>query len=182
MSNQTRRDFLFLATGVAGAVGVGAVTWPFIDQLRPDEAARAQAAIDVDVSSIGAGMSVTVKWRGQPVVIRNRTQKEIEAAQATPLAELKDNRARNANLPDETAASDLARSAGKGRENWLVFVNICTHLGCVPLGQAGRYRGWLCPCHGSSYDTAGRVRSGPANRNMAIPPYKFISDTVIRIG
>jgi len=182
MSKQTRRDFLFLASGIAGATGVAGVAWPFIDQLRPDEAARAAGAVEVDISAIEEGMSVTVKWRGQPVIIRNRTKKEIEEARATPLEELKDIYARNANLPDRTQATDFARSAGEGRENWLVLINICTHLGCVPLGQAGRYNGWLCPCHGSDYDTAGRVRNGPAGRNLAVPPYKFISDTIIRIG
>lgn len=182
MSKQTRRDFLYLATGMAGAVGMAAVAWPFIDQLRPDAAAQAAGAVEVDLSSIEEGMSVTVKWRGQPVVIRNRTTKEIEAARATPLDRLKDTQARNANLPDDTPATDLARSAGPGRENWLVLVNLCTHLGCVPQGQAGRYQGWFCPCHGSSYDTAGRVRNGPASRNMAVPPYEFVSETVIRIG
>jgi len=178
----TRRDFLFLATGVAGAAGIAGVAWPFIDQLRPDAATYAAGSIDVDVSSIEEGMSVTVKWRGQPVVIRNRTKKEMEESRITPLAMLKDRCARNANLADETEATDFARGAGEGRENWLIMVNICTHLGCVPLGQAGRYNGWFCPCHGSSYDTAGRVRNGPANRNLAIPPYRFISDTVVRIG
>lgn len=179
---RTRRDFLCLATGIAGSAGLAAVAWPFIDQLRPDDGIVAQGTVDVDISSIECGMSVTVKWRGQPVVIRNRTEKEIKAAQETPLDDLKDRYARNANLPENTQAADAARSAGAGRENWLVFVNICTHLGCTTLGETGRYKGWFCPCHGSDYDTAGRIRSGPASRNLAVPPYVFVTDTLLRIG
>lgn len=182
MSERTRRDFLFLTTGVAGAIGIAGVAWPFIDQMQPDAATRAEGSVEVDVSGIEEGMSVTVKWRGQPVVIRNRTPKEIAAARNTPLDALKDRNARNSNLTTDAVADDIARSAGEGRENWLVMVNVCTHLGCVPLGESGKYGGWFCPCHGSSYDTAGRVRNGPANKNLAIPPYEFVSDTIIRIG
>ncbi|WP_273717632.1 MULTISPECIES: ubiquinol-cytochrome c reductase iron-sulfur subunit [Bartonella] len=182
MGKQTRRDFLFLVTAVAGAVGMGVVTWPFIRQLRPDEAVLASSSVEVDLSGIEEGMSVTVKWRGQPVVIRNRTAKEIADARAVSLSLLKDRQARNPNLEGEKEATDFARSAGKGRENWLIVINLCTHLGCVTLGQSGKFGGWLCPCHGSVYDTAGRVRSGPANYNLAIPPYQFLSDTLLKIG
>ncbi|AQS41901.1 MAG: Ubiquinol-cytochrome c reductase iron-sulfur subunit [Candidatus Tokpelaia hoelldobleri] len=179
---RTRRDFLCLATGVVGGAGLAAAAWPFIDQLRPDGRVEAQGAVDVDISHLERGMSVTVKWRGQPVVIRNRTEKEIKAARETLLDDLKDRYARNANLPDSAQATDAARSAGKGRENWLVFINICTHLGCTTLGETGRYKGWFCPCHGSHYDTAGRIRSGPASRNLAVPPYAFVTETLLRIG
>ncbi|WP_273789198.1 ubiquinol-cytochrome c reductase iron-sulfur subunit [Bartonella sp. ML70XJBT] len=182
MGEQTRRDFLFLVTAVAGAVGMGIVAWPFIRQLRPDEAVLASSSVEVDLSGIEEGMSVTVKWRGQPVVIRNRTAKEIAEARATKLSLLRDRQARNPNLEGEEEATDFSRSAGKGRENWLILINLCTHLGCVTLGQSGRFGGWLCPCHGSVYDTAGRVRSGPANYNLAIPPYQFLSDTLLKIG
>lgn len=178
----TRRDFLYIATGMAGVVGAAAVAWPFIDQMRPDASTLALASIDVDVSSIEPGMSVTVKWRGQPVFIRNRTEQEIEAARQVPLADLKDPVARNANLTDAEPATDLARSAGEGRENWLVMVGVCTHLGCVPLGQAGDFGGWFCPCHGSHYDTAGRIRRGPAPTNLPVPTFEFTSDTVVKIG
>lgn len=178
----TRRDFLYIATGMAGVVGAAAVAWPFIDQMRPDASTLALASIEVDVSAIEPGMSVTAKWRGRPVFIRNRTEKEIEEAKAVELAELKDPVARNANLPDGEAATDLARSAGEGKENWLVMVGVCTHLGCVPLGQAGDFGGWFCPCHGSHYDTAGRIRKGPAPENLPVPVFEFTSDTVIRIG
>jgi ubiquinol-cytochrome c reductase iron-sulfur subunit len=178
----TRRDFLYIATAAAGAVGVAGVAWPFIDQMRPDASTLALATVEVDVSAIEPGMSVTVKWRGQPVFIRNRTEPELEAAREVPISELKDPVARNANLAADAQATDLERSAGEGMENWLVMVGVCTHLGCVPLGQAGDFGGWFCPCHGSHYDTAGRIRKGPAPENLPVPVFEFISDTTIRIG
>lgn len=178
----TRRDFLYLATGMAGVVGAGAVAWPFIDQMRPDASTLALASIEVDVSSLQAGMSLTAKWRGKPIFIRNRTEKEVEEAKAVALSDLKDPVARNANLPTDAEANDLDRSAGEGKENWIVMVGSCTHLGCVPLGQAGDFGGWFCPCHGSHYDTAGRIRKGPAPENLPVPTFSFVSDTVIKIG
>jgi len=180
--DQSRRDFLFVATGMAAGVGAAAVAWPFIDQMRPDASTLAASSIEVDIGSVTEGMSLTVKWRGKPVFIRNRTADEVNASQDVPLTELKDPVARNANLQLDAPATDVDRSAGQGKENWLVMVGICTHLGCVPLGQQGDYGGWFCPCHGSQYDTAGRIRKGPAPENMAIPPFAFISDTKIRIG
>jgi ubiquinol-cytochrome c reductase iron-sulfur subunit len=177
----TRRDFLLLATGAMGAVGVGAVAWPLIDQMNPDASTRALASIEVDIASIAEGQAITVQWRGKPVFIRNRTAEEIEQAKAVPLAELKDQAARNANLPPATEATDENRAAA-GKENILVMVGVCTHLGCIPLGQEGEYGGWFCPCHGSHYDTAGRIRKGPAPENMAVPVFTFISDTRVRIG
>ncbi len=178
----SRRDFLYIATGTAGVVGAAIAAWPFIDQMRPDASTLALSTVEVDVSSLEPGMSLTVKWRGKPVFIRHRTDKEVEEARATPIEELKDPLARNANLPDDAQANDLSRSAGEGRENWLVMIGVCTHLGCIPLGQSGEYGGWFCPCHGSSYDTAGRIRKGPAPENMAVPVFTFTSDTTIRIG
>lgn len=178
----TRRDFLYLTTGMAGAVGAVAVAWPFIDQMRPDASTLALASIEVDISAVETGMSLTVKWRGKPVFIRNRTEKEVADAKAVELADLKDPIARNANLGADAKATGIDRSAGEGKENWLVMIGVCTHLGCVPLGEAGEYNGWFCPCHGSVYDTAGRIRKGPAPENMAIPKFSFISDTVIRVG
>jgi ubiquinol-cytochrome c reductase iron-sulfur subunit len=178
----TRRDFLYVATGAAGAVAVGAVAWPFIDQMRPDASTLALATIEVDVSSLEPGMSLTAKWRGKPIFIRNRTPEEIEAAKAVSLDELKDPVARNANIAGDAPATDLDRSAGEGKENWIVMIGSCTHLGCVPLGQQGDFGGWFCPCHGSHYDTAGRIRKGPAPENLAIPTFQFVSDTTIRIG
>jgi ubiquinol-cytochrome c reductase iron-sulfur subunit len=177
-----RRDFLYIATGMAGVVGVAGAVWPFIDQLRPDASTLAVAQIDVDLSEVQAGQSITAMWRGKPVFIRNRTEAEIEAARETPLDQLPDRLARNENLPADAAADDVSRSAGEGRENWLIMVGVCTHLGCVPLSQQGDFGAWFCPCHGSHYDTAGRIRRGPAPENLHIPAYEFISDTVIRIG
>lgn len=178
----TRRDFLYIATGAVGAVGAVGLAWPFIDQMRPDASTLALAQIEVDVSSLEAGMSLTAKWRGKPIFIRNRTEDEVKAAADTAISDLKDPVARNANVAADSQATDLARSAGEGKENWIVMVGSCTHLGCVPLGQSGPYNGWFCPCHGSVYDTAGRIRQGPAPQNLAIPTYSFISDTTIRIG
>ena len=177
----TRRDFLYIATGAVGVVGTALVAWPLVDQMNPDQAALALAVIEVDVASIAEGMSLTVKWRGKPVFIRNRTPKEIDEAKTTPLSELKDQSARNDNLSSSATAADDNRAA-PGKENWLVMVGVCTHLGCVPLGQQGAYGGWFCPCHGSVYDTAGRIRQGPAPENLLVPKYEFISDTTIRIG
>lgn len=177
----TRRDFLYVATGMVGVVGVGAFAWPFIDQMQPDASTLALASIEVDVSSLEAGMSLTVKWRGKPVFIRYRTDAEVEEAKQVTLGELKDPEARNANLASGEA-TDLNRSAGADKENWIVMVGSCTHLGCVPLGQAGDFGGWFCPCHGSHYDTAGRIRKGPAPENLAIPEFSFVSDSVIKIG
>ncbi|MGE0500134.1 MAG: ubiquinol-cytochrome c reductase iron-sulfur subunit [Rhizobiaceae bacterium] len=178
----SRRDFLYVATGMAGAVGVAGVAWPFIDQMRPDASTLALATIEVDVSAVTPGMSLTAKWRGKPVFIRNRTPEEIEAAKAVSLDDLKDPLARNANIDAAAPATDADRGAGEGKENWIVMIGSCTHLGCVPLGQAGDFNGWFCPCHGSHYDTAGRIRKGPAPENLAVPVFAFVSDTVIRIG
>lgn len=181
-TEHNRRDFLYIATAMTGVVGAGAVVWPFIDQMRPDASTLALATVEVDVSAIEPGMSVTAKWRGKPIFIRNRTDAEIEEAKSVSVDQLPDQLARNENLGADAPARDLERSAGEGKENWIVMIGSCTHLGCVPLGQAGDFGGWFCPCHGSHYDTAGRIRSGPAPENLHIPNYEFISDTVIRIG
>jgi ubiquinol-cytochrome c reductase iron-sulfur subunit len=177
----TRRDFLYIATGAVAGVGAALTVWPLIDQMNPDAASLALASIEVDVASLNPGMSMTVKWRGKPVVVRQRTEKEVADAQAVNVSELRDGLARNANLPANAPATDANRST-PGKETWMVMVEVCTHLGCIPLGQSGAYGGWFCPCHGSVYDTAGRIRQGPAPENMAIPPYEFTSDTVVRIG
>ncbi|SDR34157.1 ubiquinol-cytochrome c reductase iron-sulfur subunit [Pseudovibrio sp. Tun.PSC04-5.I4] len=177
----TRRDFLYIATGAVGAVGVGALAWPFIHQMNPDASALALASIEVDVSAVEVGQSITVTWRGKPVFIRQRTEKEISEATKVSLSDLPDQFARNANLPDDADAADVNR-ATTGREAWLVMVGVCTHLGCVPLGEAGDFGGWFCPCHGSHYDTAGRIRRGPAPENMLVPPYKFAENDTVVIG
>lgn len=177
----SRRDFLIIATGAFAAVGVAGLAWPLIDQMNPDAAALALASIEVDISSVAEGQSITVMWRGVPVFIRHRTAAEIEAAKNVPMSELKDPLARNQNLDSSASATDENRAAA-GKEPWLIMVGVCTHLGCVPLGQQGDYGGWFCPCHGSQYDTAGRIRRGPAPENMAVPTFTFVSDAVVRIG
>lgn len=179
----TRRDFLYIATGAVGAVGLAGVVWPFVDQMNPDAGQLALASIEVDIGSIGVGEAITVMWRGKPIFIRHRTEEEITAAQATPLDELPDPASRNPNNQDgpDSPATDANRAAS-GREEWLIMVGVCTHLGCVPLGDAGEFDGWFCPCHGSHYDTAGRIRKGPAPTNLDIPPYVFASDSTLVIG
>jgi len=165
----TRRDFLYVATGSVGAIIVGAAVWPLIDQMNPDASVLALASIEFDVSSVEVGSSVTIKWRGLPVFVRHRTQAEIDEANAVPLEELKD---------PETDAQRVV----EGHEQWLIMIANCTHLGCVPVGEAGEFDGWFCPCHGSHYDTAGRIRKGPAPTNLVVPPLDFVSDTLVKIG
>ncbi len=177
----TRRDFLYIATGTVGAVGVAGLAWPFIDQMNPDASMQALATIEVGVGDLGVGESMTVMWQGKPVFIRNRTEEEIAAAKETPLSDLPDQDARNPNLASGAEATDENRAA-QANEAMLVQIGICTHLGCVPLGQQGDYGGWFCPCHGSHYDTAGRIRLGPAPENLHIPPYNFTSDSTIVVG
>ena len=177
----TRRDFLYIATGAVGAVGAGALAWPFIHQMNPDASALALASIEFDVSAVEEGQQVKVMWRGKPVFIRYRTQVEVDAAKAVPIDELPDRLARNLNLAADTAAEDVNR-ATIGNEKLIVMVGVCTHLGCIPIGEAGDFNGWFCPCHGSHYDTAGRIRKGPAPENLLVPPYTFVTDSLIKIG
>lgn len=177
----TRRDFLYYATAGAGVVATGAAVWPLVNQMNPSADTRALASILVPIDGVEVGTQLTVKWRGKPVFIRRRSPEEIEAARATALEELPDAMAENANKPDADA-SDANRTLDEAGE-WLVMMGVCTHLGCVPLGDgAGEFGGWFCPCHGSHYDTSGRIRKGPAPRNLEVPPYAFISDTKIKIG
>jgi ubiquinol-cytochrome c reductase iron-sulfur subunit len=177
----TRRDFLYITTAAVGAVGAAAAMWPLIDQMNPDASVLALATVEVDLAPLAEGQGITVKWRGNPVFIRYRTAKEIEEARAVAVDDLPDTQARNANLPDSAIATDENRVL-QGKEQFIVMMGVCTHLGCVPLGQAGEYGGWFCPCHGSHYDTSGRIRKGPAPENLAIPKYAFIDDVKIRIG
>jgi ubiquinol-cytochrome c reductase iron-sulfur subunit len=163
----SRRDFLYIATGAVGAVTVGAAVWPLIDQMNPSASVLALATIDIDVSDLTEGSQVTVKWRGKPVFVRYRTAKEIEAARATPLSDLPDQMARTGNNPTADAR-DENRALGDNGE-YIVMMGVCTHLGCVPLGEQGDFGGWFCPCHGSHYDTSGRIRKGPAPENLPIP-------------
>jgi ubiquinol-cytochrome c reductase iron-sulfur subunit len=162
-----RRDFIFTASYALGAVGIGATVWPLIDQMNPDASVKALATTEVDVSTIERGQSITVLWRGKPVFIRRRTEEEIAKAREVDLKELKH--------PEKD--EDRARNP-----EWLVMLGVCTHLGCVPLGDKGEYGGWFCPCHGSHYDTSGRIRKGPAPTNMEIPKYEFVNSNTIKIG
>ncbi len=182
----SRRDVILIGAGAFAAIGGAAVLWPLLDQMNPDASALSMASTDVDISHIDEGQAITVMWRGKPIFIRHRTKKEVEEANAVPLKDLVDPLARNANLLDNAPATDANRAAPE-RLPWLIMIGICTHLGCIPKGQAvgdykGEYGGWFCPCHGSQYDTAGRIRKGPAPQNMYIPPYAFTSDTKIKIG
>lgn len=162
-----RRDFLVITASAFTAVGAAAAVWPFIDSLNPSQDVLALASTEVKLDAIGEGQALTVLWRGKPVFVRHRTAAEIEAARTVDLAA----------LPDPQKDEDRVK-----KPEWLVMVGVCTHLGCVPLGQAGEYNGWFCPCHGSHYDTSGRIRKGPAPRNLDVPPYEFTSDTTILIG
>ncbi|MFO1171075.1 MAG: ubiquinol-cytochrome c reductase iron-sulfur subunit [Hyphomicrobiaceae bacterium] len=185
-SGHSRRDFLTIAASAFAAVGGAAALWPLIDQMNPDASALALAQVEFDLAPVKEGQAVTIMWRGKPIFIRHRTAEEIDAAKKTPIEELRDPKARNAALPEDTPATDENRTK-KDEEPWLVLLGVCTHLGCVPKGQSigdakGDYGGWFCPCHGSHYDTAGRIRKGPAPQNLAVPPYEFTSDTKIRIG
>ena len=171
-SGETRRDFLYLAAAGLGAVGAGCVAWPLIDSMNPSAEVLALASTEVNLAPIEVGQRVTVTWRGNPVFIDHRTQQEIQEAEAVDVSQLRD---------PQTDAQRVIKT------DWLVVVGICTHLGCVPLGQKqgqprGEYGGWFCPCHGSVYDTSGRIRKGPAPLNLIVPPYYFKDDTNILIG
>ncbi|MEO0963367.1 MAG: ubiquinol-cytochrome c reductase iron-sulfur subunit [Pseudomonadota bacterium] len=177
----TRRDFLYVATGAFAAVGGAFAVWPLVDQMNPDASTRALASTEVDISGVAEGQGVTIMWRGKPVFIRHRTAAEIEEAKSVSMDELPDPIARNANIDPTADAEDINRAASD-TEKWLVLIGVCTHLGCVPLSDQGDFGGWFCPCHGSHYDIAGRIRRGPAPENLPVPPLEFLSDTRIRIG
>ena len=172
LKDNKRRDFLYLSSITLGGVGVASFIWPFLKSMNPAEDTLALGSTEVDLSNIDIGSSVTVKWRGKPIFIRRRTKEEILEA-------------KNVNI--KSLSDPIDDSERVQKEEWLVLVGVCTHLGCVPLGQKvsdskGEYNGWFCPCHGSHYDSSGRIRKGPAPENLAVPPYKFINDSLIRIG
>jgi ubiquinol-cytochrome c reductase iron-sulfur subunit len=171
-SGETRRDFLYLAAGALGGVAVASAIWPFVDMLNPSRDVLALASTEVDLAPVQLGQRLTVAWRGKPIFIDHRTPEEIKAAADVDVAQLRD------------PQSDAERVK---KPEWLVMVGVCTHLGCIPLGQKvgddrGPYGGWFCPCHGSVYDTSGRIRQGPAPLNLVVPPYEFTADTTIKIG
>ncbi|HVX98975.1 MAG TPA: ubiquinol-cytochrome c reductase iron-sulfur subunit [Pseudorhodoplanes sp.] len=169
-SGETRRDFLYIATGAVAAVGAAAAAWPLIHQMNPDASTIAAGApIEVDLTPIAEGQVIKVFWRGKPIFINHRSAKQIQEAESVNVA----------TLPDPQPDSARVKP---GHKQWQVLIGICTHLGCIPLANQGNYDGYFCPCHGSQYDSSGRIRQGPAPLNLAIPPYEFVSDTKIRIG
>ncbi len=163
----TRRDFIHVASAGLGAIAAGTAVWPLVDQMNPSKDVLALSTTEVDLSNIAVGQSITVVWRGKPVFIRRRTSEEIAEARSVSLDD----------LPDPQADEDRVM-----QDEWLVMVGVCTHLGCVPLGLKGDFGGWFCPCHGSHYDTSGRIRKGPAPENMEVPTYAFVSENRILIG
>jgi ubiquinol-cytochrome c reductase iron-sulfur subunit len=169
-AEHSRRDFLYIATAAVGAVGAVAAAVPLVSQMNPDASTIAAGApIEVDLGPIAEGQVIKVFWRGKPIFISHRTKKEIQEAQNVQVA----------SLPDPQSDADRVK---KGHDQWLVLIGICTHLGCIPIAHQGAYDGFFCPCHGSVYDTSGRIRQGPAPLNLAVPPYAFLSDSKIRIG
>jgi len=169
-AEHTRRDFLYIATGAVAAVGAAATLVPLVSQMNPDASTIAAGApVDIDLAPVAEGQIIKVFWRSKPIFIFHRTKKEIDEARAVPVDTLKD------------PQTDQSR-VKEGHDQWLVVIGICTHLGCIPLAHEGDYHGWFCPCHGSQYDTSGRIRKGPAPLNLPVPPYAFTSATKIRIG
>ncbi len=172
IDDQSKRDFLFVTTAAVGALGTAIAAWPFIDQMNPAADTLALSTTEVDLEPVEEGQSITVVWRGKPVFIRHRTAEEISEAEAV----------NNADLIDPEGDADRVQKA-----QWLIMVGVCTHLGCIPLGNKageskGDFGGWFCPCHGSHYDTSGRIRKGPAPKNLPVPEYSFLSDTKVKIG
>ena len=170
--DESKRDFIYLAAAGTGAVGAAMAVWPFIDQMNPAADTLALASIEVDISQIPVGQAIKVKWQGKPVFIRHRTAAEIAEAEAVSISDLMD---------EQTDEDRVVKP------EFLVVVGVCTHLGCIPVGTAagearGEFGGWFCPCHGSHYDTSGRIRKGPAPKNLEVPEYAFLSDSVIKIG
>ncbi len=178
-ASEGRRNFLFLATGAVGAVTVGAIAWPFVHQMNPDASVQALASVSIDLSPIEEGQEISVMWRGKPVFVRHLTDAEIVEAREVDISTLRDPQSFDERLPG--GGGGVAPVGGF--EKWLIQIGVCTHLGCIPIAYEGDYDGWFCPCHGSHYDTAGRIRRGPATSNLAIPdPIVFESDTSVVVG
>ncbi len=176
----TRRDFIYIATAATAAVGAGALAWPLIDQMSAAADTLAASSVEIDTSKVEEGQQIKVLWRGKPIFVRYRTDKEIEMADAVDVSKLRD--------PQTDDARFVPTPSGKINKHMLVMIGVCTHFGCIPIGEQGKahptshYGGWYCPCHGSEYDTSGRIRQGPAPKNMYIPPYKYITDSIIKVG
>ena len=172
--DEGKRDFIYIATGAVAAAGAASLAWPLVAQMGKAADTLAAGSVEINVGNMIEGQQVKVLWRGVPVFVRYRTQAEIAAAEATDVSE----------CPDPESDADRLRADNKGnlRPEFLVMVGVCTHFGCIPVGEQGDFDGWYCPCHGSHYDTSGRIRKGPAPKNMTVPEYEYISDTVIKVG
>ena len=173
-TGETKREFIFLATGAAAAAGAASIAWPLVAQMGKAADTLAAGSIEIDLSRIDEGQQIKMLWRGKPVFVRHRTAAEIAEAENTDITNCPD--------PEEDKARLIPKPDGSVDPRFLVMVGVCTHFGCIPLGEAGEFNGWYCPCHGSHYDTSGRIRKGPAPKNMEIPAYTYISDTVIKVG
>lgn len=169
VKDESKRKLLTTTAYSAAGIGLACAILPFVDSMNPSSDVAALASIEVDISNIKVGEEKTVMWRGKPVFIKRRTAEEIKLAQEVNLSELRD------------PQSDSERVKA-GKEEWLIAIGICTHLGCIPIGGKGEFNGWFCPCHGSQYDSSARIRKGPAPRNLEVPPYEFVSNTLIKIG
>jgi len=174
VEDEGKRDFIYLATGAAAAAGGLSLAWPFVAQMGKAADTLAAGSIEINLANVAEGQQLKTLWRGKPVFVRHRTAAEIAAAESVDVAALPD--------PQTDIERLVPTPSGNVDPKFLVMVGVCTHFGCVPVGEAGDYDGWYCPCHGSHYDTSGRIRKGPAPTNMAIPPYEFISDTIIKVG
>jgi len=168
-NNEDKRDFLIISTYAMAGIGAAAVAWPLIDQMNPAADTLALASTEVDLSSLEEGQAITVTWRGKPVFLKRRTPEEIAEARAVNMDD----------LPDPQKDEERVK---EGKDEWLVMLGVCTHLGCVPLKDKGDFNGWFCPCHGSHYDVSGRIRKGPAPTNMEIPKFEFVDSNTIKIG
>ncbi len=172
--DEDKRDFIYIATGAVAAAGAASVGWPLVAQMGKAADTLAAGSIEIDLSKVVEGQQLKMLWRGKPVFVRHRTAKEIAAAEAVEMADLKD--------PATDGSRLIAGPGGKVDPKYLVMIGVCTHFGCIPVGESGDFDGWYCPCHGSHYDTSGRIRKGPAPKNLVIPDYEYISDTVIKVG
>ena len=172
--DESKRDFIYIATGAVAAAGAASLAWPLVTQMAPAADTLAAGSVEIDISKIAEGQQLKVLWRGKPVFVRHRTANEISVAEETDASD----------CPDPEADSDrlIPDTNGKLRPEFLVMIGVCTHFGCIPVGDSGDFDGWYCPCHGSHYDTSGRIRKGPAPKNMEIPEYKYISENVIKVG
>ena len=172
--DEGKRDFIYITTGAVAAGGVAALAWPLVSQMGKAADTLAAGSVEIDLSGVVEGQQLKVLWRGKPIFVRHRTPKEIAMAENVSLVDLPDPQSDNSRL--------IPNTEGKINPNFLVMIGVCTHFGCIPVGESGDFDGWYCPCHGSHYDTSGRIRKGPAPANLEIPPYEYISDTVIKVG